>query len=118
MNLPIYTLLDLFLSIIAVISWLPLGKRLDKPSKVAALLTFLLLCILSAVFQYLCLIRVNAWVLHPENTWFMPITILHSPLEEYLFWWAFALIMIEAYLWPKYLLCKLQKRNTKFERFN
>lgn len=110
MNFPIYALLDLFLIIIAVLLWLPLGKRLDKLSKIAALLTFLLLCFLSAGFQYLCFIRVNAWILHPENTWLLPVTILNSPLEEYLFWWAFALIMIEAYLWPKYVYCKLLRK--------
>jgi hypothetical protein len=80
--------------------WIPLWKRIDKKTRVAALFTFLLLCILSAGFQYLCLVRVNAWYVHPENTWLLPIAILHSPLEEYLFWWGFALIMLAAYLWP------------------
>jgi hypothetical protein len=103
MNFPYYALLDFFIILVAVALWVPLNKRLDKISKTAAVLTFLLLCLLSTGFQYLCLVRVNAWVVHPENTWLIPFTLLHSPLEEYLFWWSFALIMIEAYLWPRYL---------------
>lgn len=100
MNVPYYALLDLFIILAAIFLWIPLWKRLDKKSRMAAVFTFLLLCILSTGFQYLCLVRVNAWNVHPENTWLLPITIFHSPLEEYLFWWGFALIMLAAYLWP------------------
>jgi hypothetical protein len=106
MNFPLYAFLDLIILLAALLLWIPLWKRLDRQSRIAAIFTFISLCILSACFQYLCLVRVNAWCIHPENTWLLPITILNSPFEEYLFWWGFALIMLAAYLWP----CTLVKR--------
>gem|GEM_PF-2946926 len=106
MTPPYYLLLDVSISAAAILLWLPLRKRLDNHLKIAAILTFLTLCILSSAFQYLCFVRVDAWFVHPENTWLLPVTFLHSPIEEYLFWWGFAFVMIESYLWPRYFFSK------------
>ncbi|HON10533.1 MAG: hypothetical protein GX089_09650 [Fibrobacter sp.] len=100
MNFPLYLTLDLCLCVIAVIAAVPLYKRLDKYSRKAAVSTFLLLCVLSAGFQYICFIRVGAWIVNPEVTWLIPYRIAGSPVEEYLFWWSFAIIMLELYLYP------------------
>ncbi|MDG5816318.1 hypothetical protein QA601_14580 [Chitinispirillales bacterium ANBcel5] len=92
----------------------PLFKRLDIIEKKAFIFTFLLLCILSSGFQYICLIRVEAWFVHPENTWLIPLRIAGSPVEEYLFWYSFALLMLEFYLYPRVYL--RSKRITKPEQ--
>ena len=91
MNFPLYLTLDLCLCVIAVIAAVPLYKRLDKYSRKAAVSTFLLLCVLSAGFQYICFIRVGAWIVNPEVTWLIPYRIAGSPVEEYLFWWSLPL---------------------------
>lgn len=106
MSIPYYLYLDICIIMIAIFTWLPLRRHLSKQDRLAALLTFFTLCILSAAFQYLCFVRVGAWTVHPENTWLLPVFFLGSPLEEYLFWWGFAFVMIEAYLWPRYLIDK------------
>jgi len=104
---PLYLTLDIVVIILAAALWLPLYKRLDKTSKTAALMTIATLCIMASAFQYLCLVRVGAWSVCEQNTWLLPVRLLGSPLEEYLFWWGFAFIMTAAYLWPRYLFsCK------------
>jgi hypothetical protein len=103
MSIPYYLLLDIIIVSIEISLWLPLSKRIDNNSRLAAILALLTLCLLSTAFQYLCFVRVNAWFVHPENTWLLPVRFLNSPIEEYLFWWGFAAIMIEAYLWPRYI---------------
>jgi hypothetical protein len=104
---PLYLILDLAVIICAVLLWLPLYKYLDRITKTAGLLTVVILGIMASAFQYLCLVRVGAWSVYEEHTWLLPVRLLGSPLEEYLFWWGFAFIMTAAYLWPRYLFCKM-----------
>jgi hypothetical protein len=102
---PLYLLLDFSVIFIAAVLWLPLYKHLDRITKTAGLMTVAILGIMASAFQYLCLVRVGAWSVYEQNTWLLPVRLLGSPLEEYLFWWGFAFIMTAAYLWPRHLLC-------------
>jgi hypothetical protein len=107
---PLYLVLDIAIIIVAAALWLPLYKHLDRITKTAGIMTVALLSIMASAFQYLCLVRVGAWSVCEQNTWLLPVRLLGSPLEEYLFWWGFAFIMTAAYLWPRHLFsCKVQK---------
>jgi hypothetical protein len=110
---PLYLFLDIIIIIAAAALWLPLYKRLDKTSKGAAILTIASLSILASAFQYLCLVRVGAWSVCEQNTWLLPVRLLGSPLEEYLFWWGFAFIMTAAYLWPRNLFFRKESDVSK-----
>ncbi len=101
---PLYLMLDIVIIIIAIALWLPLYKRIDKNTKTAGLMTVASLCIMASAFQYLCLIRVGALSVCEQNTWLIPVRLLGSPIEEYLFWWGFAFIMTALYLWPRHRL--------------
>jgi hypothetical protein len=106
LSIPLYLIIDLALCALSILLAIPLYKMVDPMSRKAAFYTFILLCILSSVFQYVCLVRVHAWSVNPEASRIIPLTIAGSPLEEYLFWWPFALLMIEFYLYPKILFSK------------
>ena len=106
MKLPLYLGLDCGLIFVSFVLWFFLWKRLNKVELISSAATFLVLIILSTFCQYFNFIRFHAWTVNDKVTYLLPFRFLGSPIEEYLFWWAFALIMIAFYLWPIKILYK------------
>jgi len=104
MKPPLYIGLDCVLLVIAFLLWLFLWKKLSTIEKISSVATFMVLVILSTACQYFNFIRFHAWTVNDAVTCLLPMRFLGSPIEEYLFWWASALIMIALYLWPLKLL--------------
>lgn len=100
MKFPVYLTIDLFLIAISVSLFIPLWKRLDAVYRQAVVFSLLFMVVVSSFCQYLSLIQFKAWYVNPDATYILPLHLGGAPIEEYLFWWFYGLLMIEFYMWP------------------
>lgn len=110
MKLPLYLIIDICLIVFSVGALLPLWRRLDALYRQALMFSWLFMVTVSSFCQYLSLIHVRAWRVNPDATYLLPIHLGGAPLEEYLFWWFFGLLMIDLYLWPKLWFDAMDKK--------
>jgi hypothetical protein len=113
MKFPIYFTIDLILIIVSLGLTIPLWKRLDSLYKQSVAFSWIFMVTVSSFCQYLSLIHFHAWRVNPDATYILPFYLGGAPIEEYLFWWFFGLLMINLYLWPKLWFEKMDAKAKK-----